>query len=173
MTVLQQPRRPLVVPVVDDLLQQMQVSALWHRLEEVAAHQVASLREPLRRESTPGRRNDMGQVEKDPAEKPAQPDDGEKPTEKPAVEPSPDDPKPELVKPPAAAPRKKITLGSLDAASGHALLATFDSRGAAVERVELTNPKYRDIDETAGYIGHLDLSETPDGLSITRSDGSS
>ncbi len=50
MAVLQQPDRPLVVPVVDDLLQQVQVGPLRHLLEEVTTHQLAPLREPLRRD---------------------------------------------------------------------------------------------------------------------------
>ena len=63
--VAQQPRRPLVVPVVDDLLEQVQVRPFRHRRKEVAAHQLAALREPLVRDRLPGRRDDVGQIEED------------------------------------------------------------------------------------------------------------
>ena len=49
------------------------------------------------------------------------------------------------------------TLGSIDPKSGYQMLATFSSRGAAVERVELSNPRYRDLQNHSGYLGNLAL----------------
>lgn len=54
-----------------------------------------------------------------------------------------------------------FTLGSMDPASGYHLLATFNSRGGAVERLELTERtaagelKYRRVDTSTGYLGYL------------------
>lgn len=60
MAISEQPCHPLVVPVVDDLLQRVEVGPLRHRLEEVTAHQLAPLREPLRGDGARGRRDDVG-----------------------------------------------------------------------------------------------------------------
>ena len=38
MTVLQEPRCPLIVPVVNDLLQQVKVCPLWNSLKKVSAY---------------------------------------------------------------------------------------------------------------------------------------
>ncbi|MBX7072157.1 MAG: YidC/Oxa1 family insertase periplasmic-domain containing protein [Pirellulales bacterium] len=52
-------------------------------------------------------------------------------------------------------PEERITLGSIDEASGYRLLVTLVNRGAAVERIELANPQYLDQEERSGYLGHL------------------
>lgn len=55
------------------------------------------------------------------------------------------------------------TFGSYSAGSGHTMLVTFNSRGAAIERVELTTRdekgklKYRNLDDKSGYLGELAL----------------
>ncbi|WP_254507351.1 YidC/Oxa1 family insertase periplasmic-domain containing protein [Anatilimnocola floriformis] len=103
----------------------------------------------------------------DPAEKPADPDakigDPEKtapektPTDPPATE-NPSDPKvaPADTEPrPAIIPRQRVMIGSLDPKSPYGMLVTLDSQGAAVERVELTDPRYKDIEDLGGYCGHL------------------
>ncbi len=62
-----------------------------------------------------------------------------------------------------------MSFGSYAAASGHSLLVTFNSQGAAIERVELTTRdsngklKYRNLEDKSGYLGHLALVERPDG----------
>jgi YidC/Oxa1 family membrane protein insertase len=61
---------------------------------------------------------------------------------------------------PQRAPRKWLQLGSLDATKS-AMLVTFDSRGGAVERVELS--RYFDVSDTSGYLGHLSLTESESG----------
>ncbi len=95
-------------------------------------------------------------VEQEPAEetpdKPVAPADEETPQpggEKPA-EPAADAP-----------PIRRIALGSYDSDSGYRLLVTLTSAGAAVERVELNSPKYRELEDRSGYIGHLAVSNAP------------
>lgn len=53
------------------------------------------------------------------------------------------------------------TLGSMDPTSGYYMLATFNSRGAGIERIELTERnkngsfKYRRVDVRSGYLGYF------------------
>ncbi len=56
-----------------------------------------------------------------------------------------------------------VSLGSMDPESPYRLLVTLTNRGAAVERIELNHPEYRDVDETTGYLGHLALTNEPGG----------
>jgi YidC/Oxa1 family membrane protein insertase len=62
---------------------------------------------------------------------------------------------------PARTPRSFLTLGSVDPRSGYPFLATFDNRGAAVHRVELSSPRYRELEESLAYVGHLDVTDDP------------
>lgn len=61
----------------------------------------------------------------------------------------------------------RITLGSMDPESGYFLLATFNTRGGAVERLELTERrrsgrlKYRRVDTRSGYLGYLAAGASP------------
>lgn len=55
------------------------------------------------------------------------------------------------------------TLGSMDENSPYRLLVTFTNQGAAVRRAELTSHRYRDLDYHAGYLGHLELTESNEG----------
>jgi YidC/Oxa1 family membrane protein insertase len=50
-----------------------------------------------------------------------------------------------------------LTLGSVDPESPYRLLATFNSRGGTVERIELASPRYRNLNDRSGYLGHLAL----------------
>jgi YidC/Oxa1 family membrane protein insertase len=63
-----------------------------------------------------------------------------------------------------AAVRKLQTLGSLDPASQHSMLVMFDPLGAAIHRIELN--VYHDLDDLAGYLGHLELSEEKSGCRV-------
>ncbi len=56
---------------------------------------------------------------------------------------------------------RRITLGSADPASPYRMLVTATSVGAAIERIELNSPKYRDLDDRSGYLGHLALADLP------------
>lgn len=53
------------------------------------------------------------------------------------------------------------TLGSMDPTSGHFMLVTLNSRGAGIERIELTQRKengrlkYRRVDVRSGYMGYF------------------
>jgi YidC/Oxa1 family membrane protein insertase len=98
--------------------------------------------------------------------------------EKPAVPPAADGAKPADANPPAKSeaaaanaseePEEKIavqrvSLGSYQASSGYRLLVTLNNEGAAVERVELTSPQYRDLEDRSGYLGHLAPADAPNG----------
>jgi YidC/Oxa1 family membrane protein insertase len=100
----------------------------------------------------------VAQNEKLAKEEPAKPVQGDAAKAAPE-QPKPDAQQPPEVKPVAAAPHKRVTLGRLG--GDDKLLVTFDSLGAAVERVELAG--YFDVDDTSGYLGHLGLSESPAG----------
>jgi YidC/Oxa1 family membrane protein insertase len=67
----------------------------------------------------------------------------------------------EVVEVKADWPEQRVTLGSLDPASPYQMLVTVYSAGAAVERIELNNPRFGDLPQfddvvlRGGYIGHL------------------
>lgn len=48
-----------------------------------------------------------------------------------------------------------VTIGSADPADPYRMLVTLSSRGAAVRRVEMSDPKYYDIDTRCGYLGEV------------------
>lgn len=50
-----------------------------------------------------------------------------------------------------------ITLGSVDPASPYRMGVTFTNVGAAVKRIELASPRYLDLHDRGGYLGHLEL----------------
>ena len=126
----------------------------------------------------PAVNNEQAEAPPDDAEKAKAEQDktaGEKAAKKPAAEKvagqPPQDEKPlppeAAVAPPLRkAPRQQITLGSLDPNSGYTMLVTLDSRGAALARVELSNPKYRELDFTVGYLGQLALEDAADGCLV-------
>jgi YidC/Oxa1 family membrane protein insertase len=94
---------------------------------------------------------------------------GEKPAAQQEVKEKPDavaqgnEPKkPDGAAPPAVPavkhPSRWVTLGSLADDPKQRFLVTFSSRGAVVERVELNNPRYHDVDQIrplGGYLGNL------------------
>ena len=53
-----------------------------------------------------------------------------------------------------------VTLGSVDPESPYRLAITLTNQGAGVRRVELSSPRFRDLHDRGGYMGHLEL--TPD-----------
>ena len=63
----------------------------------------------------------------------------------------------------ADAPLNYVTLGSVDADSPFRQLVTLTSQGAAVRRIELANPRYRDLQDRNGYLGHLESVSDPSG----------
>jgi YidC/Oxa1 family membrane protein insertase len=82
-------------------------------------------------------------------------DGGEKeqPAEPPKVEPAAPG------QPLGVAEQQRATLGSLDAESKFSALYTVNNRGAAIERVELNDPSYLDLEDDSGYFGHLALED--------------
>lgn len=128
----------------------------------------------------PPKPDEVAQV--DPA---ASPPDGDKPAEKEDEKPSeqigpeggaeestsetpakdkPSSEEPATTKPSSAAEQPRwVTLGSLDPSTGYRLLVTLSSRGAAVERIEVSSPQYRDLVDKTGYLGHLSLEDLSGG----------
>jgi YidC/Oxa1 family membrane protein insertase len=66
----------------------------------------------------------------------------------------------------ATAPRVRRTLGSLDPADPARMLVTLSSRGATVERIELSSEQFHDQDDRSGYLGHLAAVTVPEGCRI-------
>jgi YidC/Oxa1 family membrane protein insertase len=54
-------------------------------------------------------------------------------------------------------PLTYLTLGSVDPDSPYRGLFTFTNHGAGLTRVELANPRFRDLHDRTGYLGHLEL----------------
>ncbi len=91
--------------------------------------------------------------------------------EPPADDPKPGEDKPETEEPEAAKKleQKWVAIGSIDPdleKNPYRLLATFNTKGGTVERIELANPRYRDLQLKHGYIGSLALTATKDGALI-------
>ena len=59
-------------------------------------------------------------------------------------------------------PRQYVSLGSVDPASPYRMLVTLTTKGAAVVRTELSNPKYPDIEKRSGYLGYVLVDSEPD-----------
>jgi YidC/Oxa1 family membrane protein insertase len=72
--------------------------------------------------------------------------------------------------PPAAAaaevPLEFVSLGSLDRDTGYRMLVTFTNQGAAVKRAELSSPRFRDLVDRSGYLGHLEFENTSKGVKV-------
>ncbi len=106
-------------------------------------------------------------------------DDAQKNGEKPAVDPNGGDPEGKEKGPDGApigenpalvnedkTPEAWLTAGSLDAAAAYKFLATFSNRGAALERVELSEAKYKSVEDLDGYLGELRLTGPATALKI-------
>jgi len=66
-----------------------------------------------------------------------------------------------------AAARTRFTLGSLDPSDPARMLVTLTSRGAAVERIELSDDRFHDQEDRSGYLGHLAAETVPEGCRVT------
>jgi YidC/Oxa1 family membrane protein insertase len=89
--------------------------------------------------------------------------------------PPPADDRPPAVEQPAAdllaadradIPHEFVTLGSLDPASGYRMLVTATNQGAAIHRVELSSPRFWDLHDRSGYLGHLALENVAGGVKV-------
>ncbi len=90
------------------------------------------------------------------AEKPVdkltdKPQDKPAPTIKAVIEPEPEQ------------SEQWVTLGSADHKDPFRMLVTLTTKGAALARIELNNPRYCDIDERYGYLGHLASTSDHEG----------
>ena len=56
-------------------------------------------------------------------------------------------------------PAQWATLGSADPTSPYRMLVTLSNQGGTVARIELSSPRYRDLEDRSGYLGHLLLDE--------------
>ncbi len=77
-----------------------------------------------------------------------------------------DEPAPEAEPAPESAPRRRFTIGSLDPEDPARVLVTLTSRGAAIERLELSDERFHDQDDRSGYLGHLALEGTAEGCRV-------
>jgi YidC/Oxa1 family membrane protein insertase len=121
-----------------------------------------------------------------PQQPPPAPPDGQQPEQPVAGAPAqpgeqPEQPQPEqpgaqpearplaqLIPPAAAAAASTqfVTLGSIDPNSGYRMLATLTNRGAAVERVEMSSPRFLDLDNRSGYLGRLAPRDVEGGIEV-------
>ncbi|MDR0522731.1 MAG: YidC/Oxa1 family insertase periplasmic-domain containing protein [Planctomycetaceae bacterium] len=53
-----------------------------------------------------------------------------------------------------------LTLGSMNPDSPYRMLVTLTNQGAAVSRIELNTPHYRDVQEVSGYLGQIVADQT-------------
>lgn len=115
------------------------------------------------------------QEQDEPGEdQPAAPKDADAgPEQAEMVAGQPDEEKAAAAEEDAAAMPVHTTLGSLDPASKFRLLVTINSRGAAVETIEVTDRQYLDVVDRSGYLGYLalrDAEETDEGENETAED---
>ncbi|MGH7137555.1 MAG: YidC/Oxa1 family insertase periplasmic-domain containing protein, partial [Pirellulales bacterium] len=101
------------------------------------------------------------------AAKPLEKEPVEKKPPKAAAEVAPKKPAEKLLAQAEADARKEpkqvwVTLGSADAEAPYRMLVTFTNRGAAVERIELNSPRFHDLEDRSGYLGHLEGVKAPD-----------
>jgi len=112
--------------------------------------------------------------EKEPVQKEAQPLSAQPATGEKATieEKKPGENAPEVKAPEVAAAEEPalaeewVTLGSADPHDPYRMLVTLTNRGAALNRIELSSPRYRDIDDRSGYLGHLVMDKTLQGAGL-------
>jgi len=56
-------------------------------------------------------------------------------------------------------PLRFDTLGSVDPESPYRMLVALTNRGAGVRRIELSSPRYRELDDRSGYLGYVVVEE--------------
>ena len=67
---------------------------------------------------------------------------------------------------PEVAPRRHLSLGSLNPASPAGMLVTLSSRGGTIERIELAGEQFHDQDDRGAYIGHFAADIVPEGCRL-------
>ncbi|MCA9230801.1 MAG: YidC/Oxa1 family insertase periplasmic-domain containing protein [Planctomycetales bacterium] len=85
--------------------------------------------------------------------------------DKPPAENQPKAPvaKPAVDEPVEEVDPEYVTLGSVAKDSRYRVLVTLTNQGAGVRRVELASPRYRDLHDLRGYLGHLETVADPAG----------
>lgn len=73
------------------------------------------------------------------------------------------DAQPTVAPPKPAIAEQWLTLGSADPASPYRMLVTLTNRGAAVARIELNSERFRNLEDHAGYLGHLAVQPVAGG----------
>ncbi len=139
------------------LMINMLLSALLFPRKPPAAQkddEVAAVEKPEKERAKPERPKAPEADDEQPADETA-PANEEPPAEVAAPEEAP------AANADAGPPSRRLSLGSYDPASGYRLLVTLASAGAAVERVELNSPRYREQEDRSGYIGHLAPADAP------------
>ncbi|MGQ9574062.1 MAG: YidC/Oxa1 family insertase periplasmic-domain containing protein [Thermoguttaceae bacterium] len=63
----------------------------------------------------------------------------------------------------AKQPDAFLTLGSVDPASPYRMLVTLTNRGAAINRIEMSSPRFHDLEDRSGYLGHLVVEQGAEG----------
>lgn len=114
--------------------------------DKKAADKAASDKKPEKEKSKPDDQTAQVKAEKPKAEAP---DKGFKPAGPLAKE----------------EPRRYVTLGSVDPAAEnpYRMLVTLSSEGASLMRLELSSPRYRDLEDRSGYLGHLVIDNLDKG----------
>ena len=64
------------------------------------------------------------------------------------------------------APRRHLSLGSLNPDAPAGMLVTLSSRGATVERIELAGEQFHDQDDRGAYIGHFAADVVAEGCRL-------
>jgi YidC/Oxa1 family membrane protein insertase len=90
---------------------------------------------------------------------------GKKEAEKPVEGQKPGEPAPQQAVEEEPEPTtQRFTLGSVGPTQNqYRLGVTLTNEGAAVERIELASPRYRDMEDRSGYLGHLALENAAQG----------
>jgi YidC/Oxa1 family membrane protein insertase len=147
----------------------------WQQGPPPAQLQVGAEADPAEADAEANAADNAGAVEEnsDVAAAADQPDDADQPAaDKPetgAEQPHADEVVPGAGDQPAVAvddslqpPQAWVSVGSLDEASGERMLVVLNNRGAAVDSVELTGRRYRDLDASTGYLGRLAVTTPAD-----------
>jgi len=90
----------------------------------------------------------------EPQQEPPKPPEPAEPPEQPP------DQQPQLPRQQPQLARRWVTLGSGDPNDPYRMLVTLTNKGAAVGRIELSSPRYLDLDDRSGYLGSLVMDET-------------
>ena len=139
----------VIIPKQKKLQEARDVAAAAQKKEEDKAAALLKKNQPEGANVKPNEEN--GEV------KPGKPDDNGNNV---GGEDEPKDNKPDDVKPEPDAPEPDLqyaSIGSADVDSPYRMLVTFTNEGAAVKRLELSSPRFRDLDDRGGHLGNLEL----------------